>query len=196
MNFAFDALTFFGLLGIAFSLASFVMKRMLPLRLLAIGANLAFIGFAIALALKPGIESVARNAVISPSPVAAVSGGGGGGGGVGAKSPSPGPATAAPPASSGINFARRLAPGQNQFKAPAAVTLYVTDLVFQNPGSESGQVESLTRDGQVLLSENTDNYRDLDYHFVTPIQVNPNQTIALQGGCKQCSVLVSGYERT
>ena len=48
MNFAFDALTFFGLLGIAFSLASFVMKRMLPLRLLAIGANLAFIGFAIA----------------------------------------------------------------------------------------------------------------------------------------------------
>ncbi len=148
------------------------------------------------LAVKPGIESVARNAVISPSPVAAVGGGGGGGGGGGAKSPSPGLATAAPPAASGINFAQRLAPGQNQFKAPPAVTLYITDLVFQNPGSESGQIESLTRDGQILLSEGTDNFRDLDYHFVTPIQVNPNQTIALQGGCKQCSVLVSGYERT
>ena len=172
-----------------------ISRWMLPATLGLIAALIA-VSVLWFLALKPGIESVARNAVISPSPVAAVSGGGGGGGGGGAKSPSPGPATAAPPASSGINFARRLAPGQNQFKAPAAVTLYVTDLVFQNPGSESGQVESLTRDGQVLLSENTDNYRDLDYHFVTPIQVNPNQTIALQGGCKQCSVLVSGYERT
>jgi hypothetical protein len=36
----------------------------------------------------------------------------------------------------------------------------------------------------------------VDYHFVTPIQVNPNQTVALQGGCKACSVLVSGYEKT
>jgi hypothetical protein len=146
------------------------------------------------LAVKPGIESVARNAVISPSPVAAVSGGGGGGG----KSPSPGPATASPtaPSASGANFSRRLAPGQNQFKVPVGVTLYITDLVFQNPASEAGQVETLQRDGQILLSENTDNFRDLDYHFVTPIQINPNQTIALQGGCKQCSVLVSGYQKT
>jgi hypothetical protein len=146
------------------------------------------------LAVKPAIESVARNAVITPSPV----GGGGNPNGTGGKgSPTPG-SSATPSGSSSlqIDFSQRLAPGQNQYKLPAKTTLYITDLVFQNPGSEAGNVESLQRDGVTLLSENTDNFRDLDYHFVTPIQVNPNSTIALQGSCKACSVLVSGYEKT
>ncbi len=79
----------------------------------------------------------------------------------------------------------------------AGTTLFITDLVFQNPGSETGGVVvNLTRDGVILLSENVDNFRDLDYHFVTPIQVNPNQTVALAGSCKSCSVLVSGYQKT
>lgn len=56
MKLGFDALTLFGLLGISFSLASFVMKRMLPLRVLAVGANIAFIGFAIAMFLHPGTD--------------------------------------------------------------------------------------------------------------------------------------------
>lgn len=140
------------------------------------------------LAVKPGIESIARNAVISPSPAGSTGGGGGG------HSPTP----TSPPSgtASQINFSQRLAAGQSQYKSPANATLYITDLVFQNPGSELGQVENLLRDSSVLLSESTDNFRDLDYHFVTPIQVNPNQTISLQGGCKACSVLVSGYEKT
>jgi hypothetical protein len=146
------------------------------------------------LAVKPGIESVARNAVITPSPVG---GGGGNPGGKGGSSPTPG-STATPSGSSAlqIDFSQRLAPGQNQYKVPLKTTLFITDLVFQNPGSESGNVESLQRDGVTLLSENTDNFRDLDYHFVTPIQVNTNSTVALQGSCKACSVLVSGYEKT
>lgn len=56
MSFGFDALTLFGLLGISFSLASFAMKRMLPLRILAVGANIAFIGFAIAMYFHPGTD--------------------------------------------------------------------------------------------------------------------------------------------
>ena len=149
------------------------------------------------LAVKPGIESVARNAVISPSPVAAVNGGGGGGGG-GGKSPSP-TATTAPtaPAGSGINFSQRLSPAGPvvAYKSPAKTTLFITDLVFNNPQSENGPV-SLQRDGVDLLDENLSNFRDLDYHFVTPIQVNPNQTVRLAGSCKSCSVLVTGYETT
>lgn len=166
-----------------------------------IPATLGIIGVLIAvtilwfLAVKPAIETVARNAVISPTPVANSSGGGSNPGG-GGKTPSA-PATSAPtPAAAGINFAQRLAPGQSSYKAPANTTLYITDLVFQNPASESGQTENFQRDGVTLLSENTDNFRDLDYHFVTPIQVNPNQTVSLQGGCSKCSVLVSGYEKT
>jgi CRP/FNR family transcriptional regulator, cyclic AMP receptor protein len=53
MNFGFDAVTLFGALGVLLSLASFVMKRMLPLRALAIAANFAFIGFALALIADP-----------------------------------------------------------------------------------------------------------------------------------------------
>jgi hypothetical protein len=143
------------------------------------------------LAVVPAVKSVARDAVITPSPVAAGGGGGGGGG----HSPTP---AATPPANSsagGIDFSQRLAPGQNQYKSPATTTLYITDLVFNNPSSENGQI-SLTRDGVSLLVENLSNFRDLDYHFVTPIQVNPNQTIALAGGCSACSVLISGYEKT
>jgi len=56
MKFAFDAVTVFGALGVLFSLASFVMKRMLPLRMLAIGANVFFIVFAIALFFQPGTD--------------------------------------------------------------------------------------------------------------------------------------------
>jgi hypothetical protein len=56
MKFGFDALTLFGLLGLSFSLASFVMKRMLPLRVLAVGANIAFIGFAISMFFHPGTD--------------------------------------------------------------------------------------------------------------------------------------------
>jgi hypothetical protein len=144
------------------------------------------------LAVKPGIESVARNAVISPTPVA---GTGGGGSSPGSGAPSPVAGTPTSSSGGGLNFAQRLAPGQNQYKAPAGTTLYITDLVFNNPGSENGNV-SLQRDGVILLAENLQNFRDLDYHFVTPLQVNPNQTIRLAGACSQCSVLVSGYQKT
>ena len=168
----------------------------LPVTLGIIGALIA-VTVLWFLAVKPGIESVARNAVISPSPVAAVSGGGGGGGGGGTTPPPP--ATSAPtsPSGPGINFAQRLAPAGPvaAYKAPAKTTLFVTDLVFNNPASENGQV-SFQRDGVDLLDENLSNFRDLDYHFVTPIQVNPNQTIRLAGSCSKCSLLVTGYETT
>jgi hypothetical protein len=150
------------------------------------------------LAVKPGIESVARNAVISPSPVANTSGGGNNNGGGGNKTPSPSAtATTAPPSGPGVNFAQRLAPKGPvvAYKAPAKTTLFVTDLFFNNPLSETGLV-NFQRDGNNLLDENLANFRDLDYHFVTPIQVNTGQTIRLAGSCGSCSVLVTGYETT
>lgn len=167
----------------------------------ALGALAAVVAVALLwfLAVKPGIESVARAAVATP----AASAGGGGGGGGGGKSPAP--ATAAPssnPSAGGIDFAQRLAPGQNQYTSPANTILYITDLVFNNPNSESGTV-TLQRGGANLLVENLSNYRDLDYHFVTPIQVSPNQSISLGGlapnsapPCSACSVLVGGYDKT
>lgn len=72
MNFSLDAVTLFGALGILFSLASFIMKRMLPLRVLAIGANFAFIAFAISLLATRDIDPQAPlpglvlNAILLP----------------------------------------------------------------------------------------------------------------------------------
>jgi CRP/FNR family cyclic AMP-dependent transcriptional regulator len=56
MHLTLDMGTVLAGLGLAFSLASFIMKRMLPLRVLAIGANLAFIAFALSLLAKPGMD--------------------------------------------------------------------------------------------------------------------------------------------
>lgn len=72
MNFGLDAVTVLGALGVLFSLASFIMKRMLPLRVLAIGANLSFIGFALAVLAagdtdpKAPLPGLLLNAVLLP----------------------------------------------------------------------------------------------------------------------------------
>ena len=72
MKFAFDAVTVFGALGVLFSLVSFIMKRMLPLRVLAIGANVAFIGFALSLLANPAndpkapLPGLLLNAILLP----------------------------------------------------------------------------------------------------------------------------------
>ena len=63
MNFTLDAGSVLGLLGVAFSLASFAMSRMLPLRVLALVSNVCFIGYGVAEWLLP---SMALNAVLLP----------------------------------------------------------------------------------------------------------------------------------
>ena len=50
-----DAATVLGFLGVVFSLASFAVKRMLALRVLAIIANLFFIGYGWAIEAWPGV---------------------------------------------------------------------------------------------------------------------------------------------
>jgi CRP/FNR family cyclic AMP-dependent transcriptional regulator len=44
-----------GLLGVAFSAASFIMKRMMPLRVLAIFANIFFVGYGLSTHTWPGV---------------------------------------------------------------------------------------------------------------------------------------------
>ncbi|HXM58679.1 MAG TPA: hypothetical protein VOB72_24985 [Candidatus Dormibacteraeota bacterium] len=165
------------------------------------------------LALKPGVESTARQAVAAPlaQQSAAIAqlqkqAPGGGGAGAPAAGPTAGSAGAGNSGGSaasgaGTPFARRLdqsGPGRNQYKVPAGVTLSVTDVVFQNPGADHGTVQ-LQRDGATLLVENLDNFRDLDYHVVTPITATANQTVQLTvscpSGCAGAGVLLNGTER-
>jgi hypothetical protein len=130
--------------------------------------------------------------------------GGGSGTGGGA---SPPPSTPNPGSggsngqSTGQSFARRLdqsGGGRNQYKVPAGTTVSITDVVFQNPGGDHGTV-MLQRDGTTLLVENLDNFRDLDYHFVSPITASGNQTIQMAvqcpNGCPSAGIYVNGIER-
>jgi hypothetical protein len=78
---------------------------------------------------------------------------------------------------------------------PAGRTRYITDLVFSNPAAESGEVR-LRRGNQVLLALRLENFRDLDFHFVTPIVFGPNDRMDLVcQDCSQAALFYTGYER-
>jgi hypothetical protein len=60
----------------------------------------------------------------------------------------------------------------------------------------------LLRDGFVLVTLRLENFRDLDFHYVTPILVQPGQTLRLDVRCSgqnasPCdpSVYFSGFVR-
>jgi hypothetical protein len=55
-------------------------------------------------------------------------------------------------------------------------TLSLTDVVFSNPQGDFGRAELLV-DDEVRLEHALENFRDLDFHFVSPITVNDNVTL-------------------
>ena len=63
MTLTLDTGNVLGLLGVVFSFASFTMKRMLPLRILAVASNICFIGYGLAEWLLP---SLVLNAALLP----------------------------------------------------------------------------------------------------------------------------------
>lgn len=167
--------------------------------------------------IKPAIESSARDQ--AEEVLAAVgitmppSGGPGSSGGV---VPSPGSssnggATTDPSASAAASTTPSSPPGAGEAipadgrlvdgaapLAPAAgKTLYLTDLVFSNPDSIASGEIWLERSTQQLIVLRLQNFRDLDYHFVTPIVVAPGQELRLvcPNGCAGAAMFYSGYQR-
>jgi hypothetical protein len=186
------------------------------LRLAALGAAAGVVALAALwfLVVKPGVESAARDAVAAPlaQQSAAIAqlqkqqpAGGGGGGGTGQPTAQPsgggGQAGSGGGAGAGTGFARRLdqsGGGSNQYRVPGGTTLAITDIVFQNPAGEHGTVQ-LQRDGKPLLVENLDNFRDLDFHLVTPISATGNQTVQMSvqcpSGCPGAGIYLNGYQK-
>ena len=80
--------------------------------------------------------------------------------------------------------------------ADAGKSIYITDLVFSNPKAGSGELR-LLRDDEELLVLQLDNFRDLDFHFVTPIVFGDDEPLRLdcQGTCEGAALYYSGYER-
>ncbi len=186
-------------------LPSWFLKALVALLALLVALALIWLLF-----LQPAIRSAAEERAeevlaavgITPNPNPAPNGNGNGG----QPTPTPGadetttPTTPTPtPGPAGVPTPRdgRLQAGGDALEPTEARTLFVTDLVFSNPDGTSGTIR-LRRSGQDLFVLNLDNFRDLDFHFVTPIAVGPDQSLRLQcsGTCDgPPAVYFSGFER-
>ena len=78
----------------------------------------------------------------------------------------------------------RLAPGSTSFTIPDKSTLSITDLVIENPNDDTGmfhlqRVAAGASSGSDLLVLKLDNFRDLDYHFITPVTLTAGQKLQI-----------------
>jgi hypothetical protein len=58
-------------------------------------------------------------------------------------------------------------------------TFSLTDVVFSNPQGDFGRVQLIV-DDDVRLEHALENFRDLDFHFVSPMTVNDDVTLRVQ----------------
>jgi hypothetical protein len=196
------------------------MRAMIALIALLIGFILLWL-----LVIKPTIQSAASEAVEEPIgelrdgvndalaagglPTVAPPDGSGG-------SPSPSPtalpsgetaAPATPAPSAGGPFIAGLGnpvDGKLSVGSPSHAvsgTLFVTDLWFANPNGREGALV-LLRDTDELMPLRLENFRDLDYHTVTPIVLTDGQSLNLSLVCTGANntpcdptVFWSGYTR-
>ncbi len=68
---------------------------------------------------------------------------------------------------------------------PAGKQLLVTDVVFQNSAGDTGTFR-VQRGADILFEEGLNNFRDLDFHFVTPVVVDPaaGQNLTISVACQ------------
>jgi hypothetical protein len=196
---------------------SMLQEPILPSWLLKALALLVAVLVALALIwllfLQPAIRSTAQERAeevlagvgITPNPNGNGTNGNGNGNGQPTPTPTtPGqttsPTTPTPtPGPAGVQTPRdgRLQAGEPAIEPSQGRTLFVTDLVFSNPNGTSGTLH-LRRSGQDLFVLNLDNFRDLDFHFVTPIAIGADQSLRLScdGTCDgPPAVYFSGFER-
>lgn len=68
------------------------------------------------------------------------------------------------------------------YTVPDGKTFAVTDILFQNPAGDDGFLE-LRRDDEVLLRNALANFRDLDFHFLSPIVFDSGHHVVLHVEC-------------
>lgn len=72
--------------------------------------------------------------------------------------------------------------GEDTFTIPADGTLQLTDIVLSNPQGDFGRVVVEIGDRQ-LFDSALENFRDLDYHFVTPIVGGAGEALTMTVQC-------------
>ncbi len=77
------------------------------------------------------------------------------------------------------------------YGVPNRTTLVITDLVLQNPQGDTGRVEVLAGDDAILTLALA-NFRDIDYHFVSAIEVPAGQRLSLRTTCRTAGPDLTG----
>ena len=72
--------------------------------------------------------------------------------------------------------------GRESYAVPEGQSLLVTDLILENPEGNSGTM-TIGRGDTPLLEVRLDNFRDLDYHFVSPIVFGPGESLVVRASC-------------
>lgn len=78
------------------------------------------------------------------------------------------------------------APGSyttSSYSAPDGKTLMITDLILENPAGDKGLLQ-IRRGNAVLFSFGLENFRDLDYHFVKPIEFKADSPVVVAVSCQ------------
>jgi hypothetical protein len=85
-----------------------------------------------------------------------------------------------------VRLVANAAPGgaldRQVYKVPKGQQLSLTDVVLQNPAGDAGDLE-IRRGDSVILRVNLSNFRDLDYHFVSPLSFKETQELVLAVSC-------------
>jgi hypothetical protein len=154
------------------------LRALVALAALLVGAILLWV-----FVLQPQIRSTAADTLedfgFTPKPGSVAAGG----------SPTPFPSgginVTPPPAGEQTPVDGRLDTLNNEVK-PTSGTLFITDLVFSNATGASGDLtlERQSSSGTTqLLVLRLENFRDLDFHFVTPISVRNGESLVLVANC-------------
>ncbi|MCX4675645.1 hypothetical protein OG413_10045 [Streptomyces sp. NBC_01433] len=122
------------------------------------------------------------------------SAGAGTGGSTSKPSPSPSPgaagdsAASAAPTSAQVRVRDAVGGGSNTSTAlqvPDGHTFQLTDIVVQNPQGDAGTVTVSAGKDNRVLSLGLENFRDSDYHFVTPILVPAGGKVTMTIDCRK-----------
>lgn len=76
------------------------------------------------------------------------------------------------------------ATGSDSFALGDEERMDITDVVFENPQGDSGTIELIVG-GSVELRLALENFRSIDYHFVTPIAVAGGESVAIKVTCNK-----------
>ncbi|GGM52238.1 hypothetical protein GCM10011608_41400 [Micromonospora sonchi] len=114
-------------------------------------------------------------------------------------SPSASPPVGVPALPPGArSFSRRLAvtaPARatrtDQYTVPSRRVFVLTDIFLQNPQGDEGRLD-LVIDGTTVQTVALQNFRDLDYHVVSPIEVPAGAVVSLRVNCRRAGTALDG----